>query len=332
MKTWSNLGVPSTEAPTGNLVWMDQVNGNDSLAVRGRMSIPFRTLTAAKNAAKAGDTIMVMPGTYAERGLAKNGVNWHFLTGATVNFDGTGAISLFDTASVGSACSFKITGTGVFNLTTDTGANSAFNLAYSGDDVMIECDKITCSRGPAVSSSGSLRLRCNSLSSSLAETVYLASGTNRLIVSEITSSGGHAIRIVGGTNDVDALRISSSGGNGVYVTAGTTHLRAFEISSSGGYGLEFAGPYDPTVIVHGARIFSTVYGCYAVWISEGSSGLKLSSCTLIGGPSAAPIVAASAFTVQIHGACTANYPVGGNISTIPLTQNPNMYSYHSSIS
>ena len=40
------------DIPTGNLLWVDAVNGNDDLAVRGRMTVPFKTLTKAKEAAK----------------------------------------------------------------------------------------------------------------------------------------------------------------------------------------------------------------------------------------------------------------------------------------
>ena len=44
-------GILSTEVPAGNLLWVDAVNGIDALAARGRMTVPFKTLTAAKNAA-----------------------------------------------------------------------------------------------------------------------------------------------------------------------------------------------------------------------------------------------------------------------------------------
>jgi hypothetical protein len=336
MKTWSNLGVPSTEGPTGNLVWVDQVNGNDSLAVRGRMSVPFRTLTAAKNAAKAGDTIMVMPGVYGERNLAKNGVNWHFLTGAEVRYDGFGSGGIFDTALVGSSCTFKVSGSGIFELILESATSSVVHLAYSGDNVMVECDEVTCAPGSAVSSVGALRIRCRSIWSGPADAVYISgSGTTQLHAREVTSTGGHAIRIDGGSNDVDAWRIVSSGGNGVHVTSGSAFIRAFEINSSAGYGLEFAGDYDPTVIVQGARLISTLASSNgkAVYASAGSSGLRLSSCTLISHASASyGIDAGGSFTVQLHGACTSNKQKSGNITTLPTTQSPNMYSYDANVS
>src|SRR6202795_4572016 len=42
---------------TGNLVWVDAVNGNDGTGQRGRLQLPFLTLGAAKTAAQSGDTV-----------------------------------------------------------------------------------------------------------------------------------------------------------------------------------------------------------------------------------------------------------------------------------
>lgn len=78
-------GILSSDVPTGNLLWVDAVNGVDALATRGRMTIPFKTLAAAKNAAASGDTIIVLPGTHStDQQLAKQGVNWHAMNGAVV--------------------------------------------------------------------------------------------------------------------------------------------------------------------------------------------------------------------------------------------------------
>ncbi len=119
MKIRNLQGILSSEVPTGNLLWVDKVNGMDAAAVRGRLTIPFRSLGAAKAAAQSGDTIMVMPGEYNERDLAKDGVNWHFLSGAIVNYSGT-AGDIFETSSSGSGMKFKVSGSGIFK-TTATG-------------------------------------------------------------------------------------------------------------------------------------------------------------------------------------------------------------------
>jgi hypothetical protein len=45
---------------------------------------PYRTITAARNAASPGNTIVVNPGTYAENNLLTNGVNYWFHPGTLV--------------------------------------------------------------------------------------------------------------------------------------------------------------------------------------------------------------------------------------------------------
>jgi len=51
-------------ARLGNVCVVDKVNGNNATATRG--GLPFLTITAALAAALAGDTVWVLPGTYAE--------------------------------------------------------------------------------------------------------------------------------------------------------------------------------------------------------------------------------------------------------------------------
>lgn len=80
---------------------------------------PFKTLSAAKAAAQSGDTIIVLPGTYRDANLLKNGVSWHFLPGAKVyrtRADSTAAPSIFDDGPNGtnSAVTCVITGQGEF--------------------------------------------------------------------------------------------------------------------------------------------------------------------------------------------------------------------------
>lgn len=49
---------------TGNIVWVDAVNGNDGTGVRGDAGKPFLTVAAALAAALAGDLVFIRPGTY----------------------------------------------------------------------------------------------------------------------------------------------------------------------------------------------------------------------------------------------------------------------------
>ncbi len=66
----TNLVIPNTLFVSGS--------GNDSSGARTRMDKPFLTITAAKNAASAGDLIYIFAGTYlATNIISKNGVNYY---------------------------------------------------------------------------------------------------------------------------------------------------------------------------------------------------------------------------------------------------------------
>lgn len=101
----------------GKLLTVDGTNGSDTYGTRGS-NLAYATLTAAKAAAVSGDTIIVMPGTYAENNLLKNGVNWHFIGGAVVRYVNTvvtgsdTVYGIFDDRDA--ACICKVTGGGEF--------------------------------------------------------------------------------------------------------------------------------------------------------------------------------------------------------------------------
>lgn len=63
--------------------------GDDATAIPYDIAKHYLTITAAKNDAVAGDTIVVHPGTYSETSLYKNGVNYHFINGAILQLTGT---------------------------------------------------------------------------------------------------------------------------------------------------------------------------------------------------------------------------------------------------
>lgn len=82
--TFPTFGTVATKRPvtasgvaTGNGVIVDSINGNDATGNR-LTGMPFLTLSAAKSAATAGDTIIVRPGNYVGNNLNKGGVNWEF--------------------------------------------------------------------------------------------------------------------------------------------------------------------------------------------------------------------------------------------------------------
>lgn len=58
-----------SSVPTGNVLWVDAVNGNDATAVSGQLDKPYLTIVAALGAAVSGDLVYVLPGSYDEENL-----------------------------------------------------------------------------------------------------------------------------------------------------------------------------------------------------------------------------------------------------------------------
>lgn len=80
------LNIPSVYdiGNNGSTIFVDATYGNDTTAKREKEGKPFKTLTAAKNAAISGDLIVVKNGTYEENLVLKNGVNWYFYPGTKI--------------------------------------------------------------------------------------------------------------------------------------------------------------------------------------------------------------------------------------------------------
>src|SRR5258705_7452520 len=106
---------------------VSQQTGNDATA--SRYGFPYKTLGAAKTAAVSGDTIVVADGTFNERDLLKNGVNWYFIVGTKVFYQPASSSGLdraiFDDSAGAVTC--RIDGYGEFVWDADHG-----NLVTTG--------------------------------------------------------------------------------------------------------------------------------------------------------------------------------------------------------
>jgi hypothetical protein len=338
MKTLNPLGVLSSDVATGNLLWVDAVNGNDALATRGRLTVPFKTLAVAKAMAQAGDTIIVMPGTYADRNLLKNGINWHFLPGAKVVITGSGEGAIFDTSSYGTggAVSSMITGYGEFDASgaTDASAN-VINSAASGSDLIMQATSLS--------------------SGNLAATVRVAAGTLRLeVLLTINSRLSIPLQVLGsGVCVASAQKLYTNGGLCVYYSgtllvlrahtiqsigdysAGTVHvdggigsvlIEAYEIlgANTGAYTVVGYSNLSATLTIKGARIKVTNSQSGAQAVRVGCNGatrkVKLINCVLLVNAPVAPdsIWAYEANTmVEMHGLTVANKTKHNNVIPKP---------------
>ncbi|SRR6266540_6451697 len=313
-------GILSSEVPTGNLLWVDQVNGVDGLAVRGRMTIPFRTLTAAKGAAKSGDKIMVLPGNYDERNLLKNGVNWHFLNGAVVQYSGTADGGIFDTSSTGAnqAVNSAITGFGIFAVGQPSlnAKGHVIQSAATSDHLFIQARSMS-SYDTAIkiaSSSSTVEVSVlEGLSCSLDAISVVGASTSSIIRAHSIISSGAALYVGAGSIDAFAHRITA-GADGAIVIAGGTGavtVRAFEMLSSTDHAVKYtASSTFPKLTVIGSRIVTAGVSKRAVDFSSNNSSVskkvRLASCVLIATDTVSIKSAYNGTVVPIHCECVAN--------------------------
>lgn len=114
-------------------------DGDNAEGEAGNINKPFKTLTAAKNAAVAFSTIIVLPGTYDENDLLKTNVNWNFLNGAIINSTiGDQTIAIFDSSVLVGGYQGKITGYGIFNKNSDASFKGIVFANNDADDFFIE--------------------------------------------------------------------------------------------------------------------------------------------------------------------------------------------------
>ena len=134
---------------------VSQQTGNDATA--SRFGLPYKTLTGAKTAAIAGDTIVVVDGTFNEHDLLKNGVNWYFVVGTKVHLTPAGGTHLgraiFD--DVAGAVTCRVDGYGEFIWEGDNGlvatpggiSGGVIWLQNAGSNVSVRAYRATIGNG-----------------------------------------------------------------------------------------------------------------------------------------------------------------------------------------
>lgn len=308
------------EVATGNVIWVSASNGSDTFGLAGRLDRPFATLTAAKTAASSGTTIIVLPGTYTDSDIAKNGVNWHFLIGAVVNRASGTSNAIFE---VGSGMTFKVTGDGDFTNTASGTTSYFINVTAGSSTIDIRCRAIvsnsSCIR---VAVSSIVKVTADSITSNNAGSAVEVSGSGTVEVRANTLDGysSDAVYVTAGTALIVADAISSFAGRGVRVTGGTLTVTAREIRSNQNHGLEYGGG---DVTVNGSRIVTTWSSTTsrAVYVSggptSGAATFRLVRCILIAkaGVSTASIEGVTpARPVGFYAECVVNIGVGNFIT------------------
>ena len=311
--------------PTGKLLWVDAVHGNDDLAVRERLTVPFKTLNGAKAAAVSGDTIVVMPGTYNERNLLKNNVNWHFLNGAIVLFNGTGDGAIFDTSANGTnaAVVSQITGFGDFRCSPTSGTAHVIHSDANNSTLYVEARRLIATQecvNVSDNGTGSLHLVVHeSIQGNSADAILFNGGnsaSNIIRAHRIYTSGGACLQVNSGNADVRAHVIESSADAAIRIEGGSGRIvvQAFEIHSQTSSAIFYDAFYSPELIVLQSRIKSSLNSLYgrAVQIDSASSNaVKLSGCVLLPYSTADSIYADNTGTkVQLHSQCVSTKDLG----------------------
>lgn len=310
-------------APTGNLLWVDTVNGNDSLAVRGRLSGAFKTVAKAKDAAQSGDTIMVMPGLHStDQNLAKNNVNWHLLEGATIAASTSASIFKLD-----SAITMRISGEGELDAISDNDAVHAVEVTHASADLRLKCRKISATNVCIRLTAGtSVIVEADYLTADEGAALDVSGGKLYLRGRIIYANQVAAVNVTGGTVDVEAYRIySDSAGKGVYFSGGTAVITACEIDSAITHAVEYAAAYSTALTLRHAKIISKATptsGNYkpALLITAGTGNLRIVNCTFIGANNAAAIpysidtTLGSSTGVLLYGLSVANFIKHNNVS------------------
>lgn len=180
------------------VLWVDATGGSDSDRVK-----PYQTLSAAKAAANSGDLILVLPGTYNEKNILKNGVNWHFFPGTiiqpTTSYVSQGR-EIFD--DLDGAVTSSITG--ALECVVGTNASGGMlNLSNASSVVRIQMRRLSGSP------SGNAK----------ATAMAVSNGQAEVVLDDATCSGGNLTWWQNGHFYLRANRLVLSGGSGAAVWA-----------------------------------------------------------------------------------------------------------------
>ncbi len=291
MKILNTLGIASSDVPLGNIVWVDTVNGVDGLAVRGRLTIPFRTLAAAQGAAIAGDTVMVLPGTYLAENLGKHGCNWHFMPGAIVN-KVSSSNPLFQAASTNIA--YTVSGEGEFNSDS---VGPVLRVSGTSADVRFTCKQC---RGTSASAASVIEVTAQSIVLLKADSIVSEAPSSGV---KVTGSGANveirarqidaffgvtALEVSGGIVSCWIDRIDGGSSDAVLISGGATILRVDEIQG-GSAGIRCSGDVSASLEVWGSRVVASSTANGAIDVVGPSTtvlAIKLYDCLLYSGSTA----------------------------------------------
>ena len=310
----SPLEVISAPVLTGNVLYVDDVNGNDGTAVSGDLNKPYLTLLAAQTAASIGDTIVVYPGTYTTGALGKNRVNWYFFPGAQVSFTVTG----WSIPLSGSGQSYSVYGFGEFvsvsNFVTlqssgdyyieSVSMNGVALLIGNNSNTTIKSRSVTMVSGGTITSSA---VSIDSLDIDTGTGLSVSTGANVTINGAVT---GGTISL-NGSFTLNGTMSASSVGAAITANSGT-HAINGSVSNSGGVAIQHNG--GSLTISSGRVSTSTSAAPITKTISGGR--IVLNNAYLRGGSGATNSISSSVAVIVDCLGSHVSHPVSANVSVI----------------
>jgi len=282
--TWSWASLPPQIVASGNVAVVDDVNGNDSTGVVGRLDRPFFTLLAAQTAASAGTTIVVYPGSYTSNSLGKDGVNWYFMPGATVTTVG----NVFNALT---AMSFTVAGYGALN-----GTGRLVQISSGTSNISIQCNTANTSNGFGISASGSIKINVLdswTIGNGVSSQISSASASVYIKARVINIGNGLTTPF---TPTAGSLRIDAD----INCTAAMPNL-----VQHGGGAIEFRNSAIETSLLAGAVIDKTL----------GTGSILLDNCRITAPPTQDTIASLVTLPVTSMGSYI-DRPVSGSVQVI----------------
>lgn len=239
-----------SSVPVLNTLFVSK-SGNDTTAVSGRFDRPYLTIVGAEAAASSGQTIVVYPGTYTDRNLGKDGVNYNFMDGAIVS---SGASDLWEDSG---GISYSVTGSGDFRTTT----GSAITFT-NGGTLTLFAKSISNTSGFLINTGGASKAYITTFKDITSATGYcsIMSGTSEQhLIAPLISSGGYIANSNVATTKlyISADLIQSSGGS-IFDMAGFIEAKGRMVYTGVGTAIGYsAGPLACDQNFHGDLINST---------------------------------------------------------------------------
>lgn len=260
-----------TTIPTEKVIWVSKgANATDTRTGGDKYftSKPFATLSAAKTASASGDTIAVLPGTYVEKNLLKDGVNWFLYPGVLIQptADTPGAI-FDDSTSYGANadCVCRIYGFGRLDNTTTSavGTGGVFHITKGGTSLTVEADTIgesSCTLPAIRIEAGQLNLKANAGVGG-ANGFFYSSGNAYATLDLLKVTGYEAFLIAGSSANitVNVRRNITTSYRAISVDgSGTVNFTAEEISNTAnGNVVSAASTFAGTLRIDARKITTT---------------------------------------------------------------------------